>query len=97
MGEIEDEFDPEEREPVRRDGDSTIVAGWAPVRLVEERLGIELPDHHEATLGGVILEKLGRLPQPGEVVSLDDSRFEVLKAENAQIQELRLLPQEHAD
>ena len=67
------------------------------MRLVEERLGIELPDHHEATLGGVILEKLGRLPQPGEVVSLDGSRFEVVKAEHAQIQELRLLPQEHAD
>ena len=65
VGEIEDEFDPEEREPVRRDGDSTIVAGWAPVRLVEERLGIELPDHHEATLGGVILEQLGRLPAAG--------------------------------
>ena len=60
VGEIEDEFDPEEREPVRRDGPDTIViAGWAPVRLVEERLGIELTDHHEATLGGVILERLG--------------------------------------
>ncbi len=97
VGEIEDEFDPEETEPVRRDGDATIVAGWAPVRLVEERLGIELPDHHEATIGGVILELLGRLPEPGEQVNLDGARFEVLAAEHAQIQELKLLPQEHAD
>jgi CBS domain containing-hemolysin-like protein len=97
VGEIEDEFDPEEREPVRRDGDATLVAGWAPIRLVEERLGIELPDHHEATLGGVILERLGRLPEPGEEVALDSARFQVVSAENAQIQELRLLPGEHAD
>jgi CBS domain containing-hemolysin-like protein len=97
VGEIEDEFDPEEREPVRREGETTIVAGWAPVRLVEERLGVDLHDHHEATLGGVILEKLGRLPDPGEVVALDGARFEILSAEEAQIQEVRLLPQEHAD
>ena len=68
VGEIEDEFDPEEREPVREEGDATVIAGWAPVRLVEERLGIDLADHHEATLGGVILEHLGRLPEPGEEV-----------------------------
>jgi len=97
VGEIEDEFDPEEREPVRRDGDSTLVAGWAPVRLVEERLGIELEDHHEATLGGVVLERLGRLPEPGEEIDLEGERFEVVAVEDAQIQELRLLPRQHAD
>ncbi len=97
VGEIEDEFDPEKSEPVRRDGDSTLVAGWAPIRLVEEHLGLDLHDHHEATLGGVILERLGRLPEAGEEISLDSARFEVVSAEGAQIQELRLLPLERAD
>jgi len=97
VGEIEDEFDPEEREPVRQEADSTVVAGWAPVRLVEERLGIDLADHHEATLGGVILEHLGRLPEPGEEVTVGNARFEVLAVEDAQIEEVRLLPEARAD
>src|SRR5215208_3094222 len=66
VGEIEDEFDPEEREPLREEPDGTVLAGWAPVRMVEERLGVQFSDHHEATIGGVVLEHLGRLPEKGE-------------------------------
>jgi CBS domain containing-hemolysin-like protein len=91
VGEIEDEFDPEEREPIRRDGGETVIAGWAPVRLVEEQLGLEFEGHHEATIGGVILEQLGRLPEPGEEVGIGGARFAVVAASDAQIQEIKLL------
>ena len=91
VGEIEDEFDPEEKEPMREEPDGTVVAGWAPVRLVEERLGVEFSDHHEATIGGVVLEHLGRLPDEGEEVDVAGVRLAVLGAADAQIQELRLL------
>jgi CBS domain containing-hemolysin-like protein len=91
VGEIEDEHDPEEREPIAEDGDGTLtIAGWAPIRLVEERLEIEVDDHHEATIGGVVLERLGRLPEAGEVVELAGVRLEVVRAEDAQVQELRV-------
>ncbi len=96
VGEIEDEFDPEEREPIREDGSALVIAGWAPVRLVAERLGLDLEPYHEATIGGVILERLGRLPEPGEEVQLDGARFEVVSAENAQIKELRVAGDERA-
>ena len=91
VGEIEDEFDPEEREPMREEPEGTVVAGWAPVRLVEERLGVEFRDHHEATLGGVVLEHLGRLPEEGEEVEVSGVRFAVLGAGDARIEELRLI------
>jgi CBS domain containing-hemolysin-like protein len=91
VGEIEDEFDPEEQEPMREDPEGTVIAGWAPVRLVEERLGVEFRDHHEATIGGVVLEHLGRLPETGEEVEVAGARFEVLSAKDARIQELRLV------
>jgi Mg2+/Co2+ transporter CorC len=61
------------------------------VRLVEERLGVEFRDHHEATIGGVVLEHLGRLPDEGEEVEVAGVRFAVLGAADAQIQELRLV------
>ena len=91
VGEIEDEFDPEEKEPMREEPDGVVVAGWAPVRLVEERLGVEFSDHHEATIGGVVLEHLGRLPEEGEEVELAGVRFAVLGARDARIHELRVL------
>jgi CBS domain containing-hemolysin-like protein len=91
VGEIEDEFDPEEREPLREDSEGTVLAGWAPVRLVEDYVGVEFADHHEATIGGVVLEHLGRLPDEGEELEVGGVRFCVLAAADAQIQELRLL------
>jgi len=91
VGEIEDEFDPEEREPMRDEPEGTVIAGWAPVRLVEERLGIQFRDHHEATIGGVVLEHLGRLPEEGEEVELAGIRFAVLGARDGRIEELRVL------
>src|SRR5215208_1442001 len=91
VGEIEDEFDPEEREPLREEPDGTVLAGWAPVRMVEERLGVQFSDHHEATIGGVVLEHLGRLPEEGEEVEVGGVRFCVLASADAQIQELRLV------
>src|SRR5829696_7802485 len=91
VGEIEDEFDPEEREPLREEPDGTVLAGWAPVRMVEEHLGVQFSDHHEATIGGVVLEHLGRLPEEGEEVEVDGVRFSVLASGDAQIGELRVL------
>jgi CBS domain containing-hemolysin-like protein len=93
VGEIEDEFDPQESEPIAVESDGRVtIAGWAPIRLVEERLGIEVSDHHEATIGGVVLERLGRFPDVGEEVELAGARLEVVRAEDAQIQELRYSP-----
>ena len=91
VGEIEDEFDPEEREPMREESEGLVIAGWAPVRLVEERLEVEFTDHHEATIGGVVLERLGRLPEESEEIDVDGVRFAVLAAADARISELRVV------
>ncbi len=68
-----------------------MIAGWAPVRLVEERLGVSFEDHHEATIGGVVLRAPGRLPDEGDEVELHGVRFRVLSAKDAQIHELQLV------
>src|SRR6185437_9791175 len=78
VGEIEDEFDPEEREPIRVVGDTTRIDGAASAREVAERLGFTLEGHHETTIGGYLSEELGRVPQPGEEVELHGRRFRVL-------------------
>ena len=70
VGRIEDEFDggPAPRRVELRDGAAT-VAGDMPVRAVEEALGVDL-GAREATIGGHLVERLGRLPERGEAVAL---------------------------
>jgi len=90
VGEIEDEFDLEEVELLSHDGEATLVDGHAPLRLVAERLGLQLEEPHEATVGGHLLERLGRVPEPGEEVELDGRQAEVSQVEGARIARLRL-------
>jgi CBS domain containing-hemolysin-like protein len=92
VGEIEDEFDSEAEDPIVQRDSEVVVAGWAPVRLAAERLGVELDEAHEATLGGYLLEQLGRPPEVGETVMFGDRALEVTAVGEASIDELRIDP-----
>jgi CBS domain containing-hemolysin-like protein len=89
VGEIEDEFDPAEADLVRREGDRWVIDGSAPVRLVAERLGVDVAAPHEATISGHLLELLGRIPEEGEVVELGGVPLEVTRVEGTRIAELK--------
>ena len=90
VGEIEDEFD-EEGEPLVQPHDGHwLVDGHASLRLVAEEVGIRLDDHHEATIGGHLLERLGRLPEVGEELEVEGCPVEVTRVEEARIAQLRI-------
>ena len=92
VGDISDEFDRDEGETVEwRDG-SLVVDGSAPIHLVADELEMEISDAHEATIGGHVLELLGRLPEPGEVVEIDGHRARVTGVDDARIAELVIEP-----
>ena len=92
VGEIEDEFDAEQVRLITRDGDNALVDAHAPLRLLSEELGLEVSGHHEATIGGHLLELLGRLPEVGETVALDGFMAEVLAVGEGRLERLRLSP-----
>jgi CBS domain containing-hemolysin-like protein len=96
VGEIEDEFDAEAEQHIRRDGDAAVVDGSTPIRLLAQELDIEIPDPHEATIGGHILELLGRMPDVGEVIELDGYRAEVESVSDARITGLRFKRKQEA-
>jgi len=93
VGEIEDEFDAEEARLITRDGDGALVEGQAPLRLVFDQLGLELTDPHESTIGGYVLERLGRMPEVGETISLDGFAVEVVAVGDGRVERLRLSPE----
>jgi CBS domain containing-hemolysin-like protein len=92
VGEIEDEFDPRTRELLRPDGDALLIDGAAPLRMVAERLGATIEASHEATIGGHLIELLGRVPEPGEVVSLGGIALEVVEVDDTRVATLRYPP-----
>jgi CBS domain containing-hemolysin-like protein len=92
VGEIEDEFDPRTRELVRPDGDGLRIDGAAPLRLVAERLGFAIDAPHESTIGGYVVDLLGRVPAPGETVHLDGAALEVLEVDDTRVAALRYPP-----
>jgi magnesium and cobalt transporter len=89
VGEIEDEFDPEAIEPISEVDGTLRIAGSASLRDAAERLGADLDDVHEATIGGWVIERLGRMPTIGERLQLDGVTLEVTKVSEAQVEELR--------
>ncbi len=89
VGEIEDESDPSAQELVREDPDGLLIDGSAPLRFVTERLGVSVEAHHEATIGGHLIELLGRVPEPGEVVTLEGVPLEVVAVDDTRISTLR--------
>jgi len=92
VGEIEDEFDLEQEAGVRREGRDLLVPGSLPLRDLARELGIEVDDPHEATVGGHVVEELGRVPEPGETLELDGFRIDVLESDGPLVRSLRLRP-----
>jgi CBS domain containing-hemolysin-like protein len=89
VGEIEDEFDPRARELIRRKDGGLRIDGAAPLRLVAEQLGMQIHAPHEATIGGHVAERLGRVPEPDEVVVVDGAHLRILAVNDARITALQ--------
>ena len=91
VGEIYDEFDPDFRRVQYRPDGSVVVRGAFPVHDLPD-LGISLPEGSYATVAGLILERLGRLPAEGDTVEVDRWRLEVLAMDRNAISRVRLVP-----
>jgi putative hemolysin len=66
------------------------VQGHAQLHDVETAAGVRFEDAHEATIGGYVLERLGRLPSVGDRVELEGVVVEIVAVDEARIVELRL-------
>ena len=55
-------------------------------------LGVELPEGPYATVAGLVLDRLGRIPGGGETVVVGDWLLEVLEVDRNTIERLRLRP-----
>ncbi len=90
VGEIADEYDEAETlAVVRREDGSLLIDGMLPVDELKEHLNIdELPDediYRFDTLAGFVLSLMGHIPKPGEAITWDIWRFEVVDMDGLRI------------
>lgn len=93
VGAIRDEHEGEESSAVVRESDGTwVVPGTFEVAQLEDMFGgFDLPVDLEATtVGGLVSEVAGRIPQAGEVVEEYGLRFEILASSDRRVNRLRI-------
>jgi magnesium and cobalt transporter len=90
VGEIRDEYDVE-TEPIVVEGDGVFVfSAKVDIDQAAERLEVSIPREGFETVGGYIVSRLGRVPAPGEHVTIDTLGVEVLEAERRRVHKVRM-------
>ncbi|TDP96258.1 hemolysin family protein [Labedaea rhizosphaerae] len=76
VGEITDESDTDDRPPVEHLADGTIrVSARLPVEDLGELFATEIDDHDVETVGGLLAQRLGRVPLPGAEAEISGLRL----------------------
>lgn len=91
VGEIRDEHDVGEEEPIRHIGDDqVIVDARVNIEDVNAELGTKLPHDEFETIGGYTVGRFGRLPKEGEEVAVEGVRLRVERMWKRRIVSIRV-------
>ena len=94
VGEIEDEWDREEKLVEQLPNGTYRVAAKIDLDDLNEELNIQLPAENSDTLGGFIYELAGRVPSQGESVDYQNLRFLIDRVHRQRIVRVRIQPHE---
>jgi magnesium and cobalt transporter len=95
VGDIDDEYDFDET------GDNIVLDNTGRYRVkatteiedFNQAFKTELSDEEFDTIGGLVIQHLGRLPKRGEVVQIGNLRIQVLRADSRRVHTLLIDPQ----
>lgn len=91
VGEIEDETDEDEEASIRQVSDSDyIIKALATIEEFNEQFGSSLSEDDFDTIGGLVMQSFGHLPQRNEATEIDGFQFKVLYSDGRKIHLLRL-------
>ncbi|MWP96973.1 CNNM family magnesium/cobalt transport protein CorC [Glaesserella parasuis] len=91
VGDIEDEFDEEEIEPIRQLSQHTYaVLALTDIERFSQQFAIEFDDEEVDTVGGLVMQAFGYLPKRGEEIELGGMMFKVTSADSRRLIQLRV-------
>jgi putative hemolysin len=101
VGDVPDEDEPTEEAIVQREDGSWLVDGLLAAEELKERLGLkELPREEEAeyqTVGGMVMDTLGRVPAEGDRFVWEGYSFEVLDMDGRRVDKVLASPSTSED
>ncbi len=91
VGEIEDEFDVEDDQGIRREDERQYsVRGNTRIDEFNQYFNASLPEGEFDTVAGLVMKEFGRMPRRGEFVTLSGFEFRVARADRRRIDMLRV-------
>jgi CBS domain containing-hemolysin-like protein len=93
VGDIRDEYDTEEVQPIQKLAEGRYVADAAiPLVELETHLGRKLPEDGDfESLGGLIVHRAGRVPEVGATVSLEGYDLIVREADETRVVKVEIV------
>jgi CBS domain containing-hemolysin-like protein len=97
VGEIQDETDIAEPAPLVRISPTEVrLTGSAPLELVNQELGLQLPQEHDVdTVAGLLMKQLNDIPQRGQTIVVGKVEFEILQATQRSVEQVTLRLPDH--
>jgi CBS domain containing-hemolysin-like protein len=90
VGEIRDEYDVEEQPVQLLTASEVIVDARLPIDDLNEMFDLEIEKHDFDSIGGFIVNELGRMPNVGDQVGIDGIRLKVLSVAGRRIKKVRV-------
>src|ERR1039457_5527322 len=91
VGQIQDEFDQEETQFVRRDEHSWEVSGTLPLHELERIIGEVHHDESVATASGWVTQKLGGFPKAGDSLTVGNFELRVGGMDGPRVARLKII------
>lgn len=90
VGEIQDEYDEEEILITKLGPGLYLVDGSVAIRYINRRYGLALSEEHVNTLAGFLLDKIGSIPEEGDLCEVDGARFTVREVVDRRIEKIEM-------
>lgn len=91
VGEIEDEYDVDDESYIKKfDEENHIVKALTPVDEFNEYFSTDFSDAESTTVGGLVLQQFGHIPERGETVTIGPFLITILNADSRQIKLIKV-------
>lgn len=90
VGEIVDEYDEIERDIVVIREDEYVLDGSTRIEDVNDMIGKHIESEHFDTIGGYVIELVGKLPDEGDVIEDEGIKFIIERVDKNRIEQIRI-------
>lgn len=91
VGEIEDEYDVDDESYIKKfDDENHIVKAITPMDEFNKYFGTKFTDQEFTTVGGLVLQQIGHIPERGETINIGPFLITVLNSDSRQIKLIKV-------